>query len=250
MQIFLPMSTKLSKRKQKALAFRGNKKSKVKDEGIDEEAKAIPQGFPDESTETNSWLGNDNAKSSSKNARKRKRQAEEPNVHTSDPSPHSEQQASPAQPTAKKPKVDKEEKQSQKRFIVFVGNLPYLPSPELQPALQSHFPSPPISIRIPTKKGTNDPQGFAFLEFDTPSALEKALRCHHTMLLKRKINVELTAGGGGKGASRLAKVKQKNEALAVERKQRIDEEKKNKAEKDEATEGIHPDRLKRMKGGT
>lgn len=109
---------------------------------------------------------------------------------------------------------------------------------------------PPTQIRIPTKKGTSAPQGFAFLEFDSSTALEKALRCHHTMLLKRKINVELTAGGGGRGENRMGKIRKRNEGLEVERKRRVDEEKVEKGKKGEnSTVGIHPDRLKRMQTG-
>jgi len=241
------MSTKLSKRKQKAIAFRDKNKGKSKDDEIDEEAKAIPQDFPDEPSATTSWLGNDTANTASTKPRKRKRQTVDEESQDDERTSTPAKPASTSQPTPKKPKTEKKDKPVQKRYIVFVGNLPHLPSTDLQPALQSHFPEPPTSIRIPTKKGTNAPQGFAFLEFDTASALEKALRCHHTLLLKRKINVELTAGGGGKSTLRMEKVKKKNEALAKERKERIEEEKKNKAKDGENSEGIHPDRLKRMK---
>jgi nucleolar protein 6 len=91
------------------------------------------------------------------------------------------------------------------------------------------------------------PQGFAFLEFDSAPALEKALRCHHTLLLKRKINVELTAGGGGKSENRMEKIKKRNEGLEVERKKRMEEAKMEKKEK--PAERIHPDRLKGCKFG-
>ena len=233
------MSTKLSKRKQKALAFQGKNKSKSEDANIDEEAKAIPQ---EDNEITTSWLGKDATQGPSTKL-KRKRDEEQPS-QTNATTPQTKK------PKTKKPKaITTDKAQAQKRFIVFVGNLPHLPSTELQLAIQSHFPDPPTSIRIPTKKGTNAPQGFAFLEFDNSTSLEKALRCHHTMLMKRKINVELTAGGGGKSDTRMAKVKGKNEALEEERKKRMEEEKKGKAKEGE-TEGIHPDRLKRIKGST
>jgi nucleolar protein 6 len=40
---------------------------------------------------------------------------------------------------------------------------------------------------------------------------------HQSELDGRRINVELTAGGGGKGDDRLAKVKTRNKLLAAQR---------------------------------
>jgi nucleolar protein 6 len=153
-------------------------------------------------------------------------------------------------PPAKKRKgptePDKPPKEPSKRYLLFVGNLPHQPSEKLLPALKAHFPTEPTQIRIPTKKSTNAPQGFAFVEFDTAPALEKALRCHHTVLLGRKINVELTAGGGGHGEYRTEKIRKRNEGLEEERQRRLEEERKEKEKKGEKTEGpIHPDRLKK-----
>src|SRR5271170_3738336 len=62
---------KLSKRKKKALAFRGKKVSKEEDE----EANAVPvEDIPQET----SWLGNDIFKSTTEKSKKRKRTDEEP----------------------------------------------------------------------------------------------------------------------------------------------------------------------------
>jgi len=60
-------------------------------------------------------------------------------------------------------------------------------------------------------------RGCAFLEFSARSALQAALRMHQSELDNRRINVELTAGGGGKGDDRLAKVKTRNKLLAAQR---------------------------------
>jgi nucleolar protein 6 len=49
------------------------------------------------------------------------------------------------------------------------------------------------------------------------SALQAALRMHQSELEGRRINVELTAGGGGKGDARLAKVKARNKTLTAQR---------------------------------
>ncbi len=60
-------------------------------------------------------------------------------------------------------------------------------------------------------------KGCAFLEFSTRPALQAALRLHQSVLDRRRINVELTAGGGGKGDARLAKLKARNKELAAQR---------------------------------
>ena len=60
-------------------------------------------------------------------------------------------------------------------------------------------------------------KGCAFLEFSTRPALQAALRLHQSELDGRRINVELTAGGGGKGDTRLAKLKARNKELAGQR---------------------------------
>ncbi|KAK0529702.1 hypothetical protein OC834_003590 [Tilletia horrida] len=67
------------------------------------------------------------------------------------------------------------------------------------------------------KDGKPLSRGCAFLEFTTAQALQKALRFHHTQFGGRQINVELTAGGGGKSAGRTEKIKAKNSELETER---------------------------------
>lgn len=69
-----------------------------------------------------------------------------------------------------------------------------------------------ISVRVLTKRGTNKPKGCAFLEYDNPeshkvrektkndntdSTEQRGLTLHHTLIDGRRINVELTVGGGG-----------------------------------------------------
>jgi nucleolar protein 6 len=235
------MVEKLSKRKKKALAFRGKK---TKQDIEDDEAKAIPIEKEEETrTGTSSWLGNDIVKGSSTTKRKRKNEPDEPT------SPPTKKKPKSSQAPSKKQKPDTQKPPAPKRYIIFLGNLPHQPSSTLLSAIQSHFPVAPKSIRIPLKKTTNAPQGYAFLEFDDSSALEKALRLHHSTLLGRKVNVELTAGGGGKGENRMGKIKVKNESLEEERRTRAEEERKSKEGKEKekgSTGGIHPDRLKRM----
>lgn len=85
---------------------------------------------------------------------------------------------------------------------------------------------PPPTIRLLTPKVTragvpaatkSKSKGCAFLEFSTRHALQVALRLHQSELDGRRINVELTAGGGGKSDARLAKVKARNKDLAAQR---------------------------------
>lgn len=121
------------------------------------------------------------------------------------------------------------------RFILFVGNLPYNIT---QPELVSHFKnSNPDRIRLRQDKG------IAFMEFDNDSReiqskMELALRMHHSTLRNRKINVELTVGGGGNSDNRVNKLKEKNEKLEDERRSRVTKDGK----KGEVPEGVHPSR--------
>jgi nucleolar protein 6 len=248
------MDDKLSKRKKKALAFRGKKGGKAK-EDEDEQKSTVRE----EEDSKPSWLGKD---APGKPSGKKRKRTED----VTDPATGAEPSQSTKKPSKKKAKADDSEKDAStappskkqktkepaaKRYIVFVGNLPHKPSAELLPALQAHFPTAPKSVRMPTKKGSNAPQGFAFAEFETAPDIEKALRCHHTIFMGRKINVELTAGGGGRGEKRMEKIRTRNETLAEERRKRILEEeaeKKGKDKKKEAVDGIHPSRIKLMKG--
>lgn len=75
-------------------------------------------------------------------------------------------------------------------------------------------------------------KGCAFIEFTSPLALQAALRLHEEELKGRKLNIELTAGGGGKSAGRTAKLEGKRQTLTDERART----KKNKAER----EGVEP----------
>lgn len=79
---------------------------------------------------------------------------------------------------------------------------------------------PPPTIRLPTTKtaeSSSKSKGYAFLEFTDKKALQQALRLHHSELEGRKINVELTAGGGGKSEHRIKKLKERNKGLHEQR---------------------------------
>lgn len=128
------------------------------------------------------------------------------------------------------------------KYIVFVGNMSFDVTAEMLAQHMSSTCGETPSVRLLTKKGdpaalaslsmskrksiakgkAKDPsapvsRGCAFVEFSNASALQKALRFHHTMYQGRQINVELTAGGGGHSQRRKDKIKAKNAELDKER---------------------------------
>ncbi|SGZ58796.1 CIC11C00000001682 [Sungouiella intermedia] len=112
--------------------------------------------------------------------------------------------------------------------------------------LVSHFKNAnPDRIRIRKEKG------IAFLEFDNEgqevrSKMDHALGMHHSTIRKRKINVELTVGGGGNLDNRQKKLKEKNDKLEEERKTKKKKEEGNKKE-EAPVGGMHPARAALLK---
>lgn len=120
------------------------------------------------------------------------------------------------------------------RFIVFVGNLPYTANAA---TIRQHFASvKPEGVRCLTKDGKeNTCRGFAFIEFTHPTNMRTCLdKLHHSIFNDglspaRKINVELTVGGGGnKSENRKEKIKSRNAELEVNRAKRIQKEAEQK----------------------
>ncbi|KAL4924927.1 RNA-binding protein [Aspergillus undulatus] len=185
-------------------------------------------------------------KKKDKKAKKEKKQKEQQqNGETEDGQQEAEKGAAPKQKAA--------------RFIVFVGNLPYSANTE---SLKAHFEKiQPISVRVATQpdKPTKS-RGFGFVEFDNYDRMKTCLKLYHHSSFDdgkyppRRINVELTAGGGGKSEHRKAKIEYKNQKLAEERKRQAKETqtekvvKKAKAEENPADDyaNIHPSRRPRM----
>ncbi|KAK3388974.1 hypothetical protein B0T20DRAFT_324228, partial [Sordaria brevicollis] len=122
------------------------------------------------------------------------------------------------------------------RFIIFVGNMPYSVTAD---QIKEHFASVhPISVRLLTHRDNpTKSKGTAFVEFGRFDHMKTALeKFHHSEMLDdkgvaRKINVELSAGGGGKTAHRQDKIKEKNRKLNEERLNRQQNQEKAKAEK-------------------
>ncbi|KAI7875622.1 RNA-binding domain-containing protein [Lichtheimia hyalospora FSU 10163] len=185
---------KLTKREKKAAAFRNRKK----DSGALSEANAVPESDikedhqvsvteqkPDRSS---SKRANDDAQQDKPAKKKRRSRGGKGNKEGGD----------------------------KKRFILFVGNLP---KDTTSQELAAHFESvgEVPTVRLMTHKDTNEPKGFAFVEFNDSETLNGALALHRSKFKRKQINVELTAGGGGKGQARKDKLKEKNDRLQKER---------------------------------
>lgn len=205
---------------------------------------------------------------------------------------------------------DNPAKPTKSRFILFIGNLPYSAT---DANITAHFKRiQPFALRHRVDPKTKKSKGFAFLEFENYDRMKTCLKLYHHSTFDpaqtasdnqngengsndpkkttdqggkkgkknqaRRINVELTAGGGGKGDERKEKIKAKNAKLEEERKRRREAEEKAAARKekkekqglrktgtntapagkmertekgehnpDEEMEGVHPARLARMK---
>jgi nucleolar protein 6 len=181
------------------------------------------------------------------------------------------------------------------RFVCFIGNLPYATTDE---SLRAHFKKlTPFRVRHRTDPETKKSKGFAFLEFENYDRMKTCLKLYHHSMFDpastkgaseaedgtdagkenmskskakgaRRINVELTAGGGGKNDERKQKIQAKNVRLNEQRQRRAEFErlerekgegegkaagaKKASQKRDEdatkdETAGMHPSRLARLK---
>ncbi|RGP74276.1 hypothetical protein FSPOR_1456 [Fusarium sporotrichioides] len=147
------------------------------------------------------------------------------------------------------------------RHIVFVGNLPFTATAE---TIKAHFASlNPIGVRCMSDPKDSKPcRGFAFVEFAKVWHMRTCLdKFHHSEFTDgtsypRRINVELTAGGGGKTKQRQEKIKEKNVKLNENRTKRIERERIAKEESSKANadrrpagdDGIHPSRRAHIPG--
>lgn len=110
--------------------------------------------------------------------------------------------------------INSKDKQK-RRYILFLGNLSTTCTQE---DILSHFKKKGVLIkelRLLTHKDTGKSRGCAFAEFATDRAMNNALKFHRSRLSGRTINIEVTCGGGGKGADRKAKIVSKNKRQRV-----------------------------------
>ena len=101
----------------------------------------------------------------------------------------------------------------QKRYILFLGNLPHEASHD---DILGHFSKrgvPITDLRLLTDRESGKPKGCAFAEFSSCKAMQNAIKFHRSKLQGRTINVEVTCGGGGKGEKRQQKIRERNRTM-------------------------------------
>ncbi|MBW0477195.1 hypothetical protein O181_016910 [Austropuccinia psidii MF-1] len=152
---------------------------------------------------------------------------------------------------AKIKQLEQSQAEKSSKLILFVGNLPFdITADRLKDFFSQHCDEQPMvrlmTPKLSTSQSSSHPshstKGCGFVEFKTSAALQKALRLHHTLLSPsedpakenqkkaRKINIELTAGGGGKSESRQKKIEQSKARLAKQREKRLTQKMKEAAE--------------------
>ncbi|DBA04891.1 TPA: hypothetical protein N0F65_006893 [Lagenidium giganteum] len=114
---------------------------------------------------------------------------------------------------------DNGENQKSIHLTLFLGQLPYNATEAM---IRKHFEEAgEIKVRMLTDKKTKKFKGTAFIEVKDSKALGAALSRHHTLMNGRRINVELTAGGGGnkseKRREKIEKLRSKQSDMQVEK---------------------------------
>ncbi|RLN86114.1 hypothetical protein BBJ28_00017479 [Nothophytophthora sp. Chile5] len=104
-------------------------------------------------------------------------------------------------------------------LTLFVGQLPFKATEAM---VRRHFQEAgDIQVRMLTDKKTKRFKGTAFIEVKDSKALGAALSRHHTLLAGRRINVELTASGGGNNSeqrrSKIDLLRKKQSNVQVEK---------------------------------
>ncbi|KAK4452894.1 hypothetical protein QBC34DRAFT_397296 [Podospora aff. communis PSN243] len=244
---------KKSKNEKKDKKKTKDKKSKTKDIVSEGEDVAMENGATEGATVANG------AETPSKRSKKDKKDKKEKNSKKEKKATAVDGDDDEEEPSADT-NADPDTSSKANRFICFVGNLPFTATAD---AVKQHFAKvQPMSVRLLTER--NDPsksRGIAFVEFANFDHMKTCLeKFHHSEFndgksAPRKINVELTAGGGGKTSYRQEKIASKNKKLNEERHNRFvkEEEAKLERSKEKALEEpqqqqqeagwIHPSRL-------
>ena len=122
--------------------------------------------------------------------------------------------AAPAAAAAAAAAADDEPTFGSSGWRVFVGQLPFYL--DCDKPIRKHFAQAGCDvagIRMLSDKKTSKFRGVAFVELADKESLTIALSLHQSRLGHKKINVELSAGGGGNGAVRKEKIKVKRDRL-------------------------------------
>ncbi|EIN14028.1 hypothetical protein PUNSTDRAFT_57376 [Punctularia strigosozonata HHB-11173 SS5] len=278
-------TTKLTKKQRKAFAFRERKTKNKKKESDDPEEQAVPvmedqdmaevetlapqeslEGEPSRSGTKRSHDAEavQTPKEAGKSGKKRKHDERGVVEETSAVVPNQDPAEAPR--SAKKRRREQEttssadgveeasnpSKPRKQKYILFAGNLKYTTTKE---AIAAHFsccePQPRIRLQTPKTDKPNIRQktkGFAFLEFDEKKPLQQALKMHLSVLDGRKINVELTVGGGGKSEARITKLRERNKELHAQRQKRIEKRNSESKEGEEHTRLEAPQRHSKTSG--
>ncbi|SCZ98601.1 BZ3500_MvSof-1268-A1-R1_Chr7-1g09214 [Microbotryum saponariae] len=229
-------SRKLTKKEKKALAFRTNAGNKGKGKGKkvtgDLDQMAVPEtdDLDDEGVHANAEEGEKKVKKD----KKRKRDETDADADTATAAEGEAAEADSEEPKKKKRQRGKKPSQRNReaaaanasKLLLFIGNLPYKVTIE---EIKTHFTPcgevPEVRLLTPKPKvdaagatpTTTKSKGCAFIEFTSPFALQSAFRLHESELNGRKINVELTAGGGGNSEARKKKLQDKRATMQKER---------------------------------
>ncbi|GMK53845.1 hypothetical protein CspeluHIS016_0104310 [Cutaneotrichosporon spelunceum] len=207
-----------SKKQQKAAAFRARQKAKA--DAIPD----VPEADPVEVDEAP-------VAPEPEGKRKRKRDDADADDEGKDKDKGKAKDKAKEKEKAKKEDKDKPKKtkESKQRFILFIGNLGFRTTRD---DVAAHFAKElgrTPSVRLLTEKATGrappKSRGIAFLELGTSAELQTCLRLHHSQLAGRRVNVELTAGGGGKSDARKAKLAERNKRVGGQRERRAEREK-------------------------
>ena len=109
---------------------------------------------------------------------------------------------------------ESEETEKKKRFILFIGNLPFGITKEKVVWFLRNIADNP-TVRLLTKKDSNEPKGCGFVEFVTAKEMQKAVLMDGVLLEGRKVRLQATAAGGGKSENRIKKIEAKQKKLTA-----------------------------------
>ncbi|GMF61635.1 unnamed protein product [Phytophthora fragariaefolia] len=190
------VSAQLNTKERRRLARLAKTKAEVVTEGDEpKEPEAAPTG-------TGATDAGDDQKLNAQQRRLLKRQAKRKAEGVEETKPPEKKK----QKTKKKGNKE-DENQKSIHLTLFVGQLPFRATEE---SIRKHFAEAgEIKLRMLTDKKTKKFKGTAFIEVKDSKALGAALSRHHTLLQGRRINVEMTASGGGnKSENRRNKIDQ------------------------------------------